>query len=202
MNDGQRWLALDADLMGKPFTLDLYDRFGWAGVGVWVAFLCACKRSRTPGSIRFLSEADARAQLGILGLDLVDNEGAGWSLDDFWTHSGRKKQTKRTLRGRETNVKATHWQRWQKRTSHGKNTGTRGPLARAEAGADLDLDLDLDTPLPPRGGQPGRFAQNGKPQNPDARPVIPDWQPDPEPADVIDPAAVANLRANPGGKQP
>src|SRR5689334_4739104 len=92
----RRWLAIDADIMGKPFTLDLYHQFGWTGVGTWVAFLCACKRSRTPGTIRFLNQADALAQLGLLGLDLIDNDGKEWSLDDFWTFTGRKKQTRRT----------------------------------------------------------------------------------------------------------
>jgi hypothetical protein len=165
VSDGRRWLALDADMFGKPFTLDLQHRFGWAGIGTWIAFLCACKRSRTPGTVRYLNEADARAQLGILGIDLVDNQGENWSLEDFWLYTGRKKQTRRTRRGREMNITATHWGRWQqdagksreaerKRTSR---TQKRPGPVRERMDIDWtnggpDRDKDSDTPQPPKGG--------------------------------------------------
>jgi hypothetical protein len=151
--------------MGKPFTLDLYHRFGWAGIGTWIAFLCACKRSRTPGTIRFLNEADACAQLGILGWELVDNEGKEWSLNDFWLYTGRKKQTRRTSRGREMNVRATHWGHWQqdagrareaerRRRSRDKNVRTPAGHAADAPRTNVrpDSDSDSDTPLPPIGG--------------------------------------------------
>lgn len=212
-----RWLAIDADMMGKPFTHQLYQRFGWAGIGVWVAFLCACKRSRNPGSIRFLNESDASAQLGILGWELVDTKGENWDLTDFWTFTGRKKQTKRTSRGREMNVRATHWGRWQEtaRTQNERDRKSRWAaqnrvdttsrtrrVPRREV--DADIDIDSDTPLPPTGGLARRSAFNSKdtPPNPNPRPPIPDWQPDPEPASSIDQNAVATLRANPSGKHP
>lgn len=173
MSDGRRWLALDADMFGKPFTLDLYHRFGWAGIGVWVAFLCACKRSRTPGQVRFLNEADARAQLGILGWDLVDNDGKSWDLNDFWLYTGRKKQTKRTRRGREMNVTATHWGHWQdtaRRAREAERIRTsriekRSDRVRSEANSRRTnvrpySDLDLDTPLPPQRGAAATSSGN------------------------------------------
>lgn len=179
MSNGQRWLALDADLMGKPFTLDLYHQFGWAGIGTWIAFLCACKRSRIPGTIRFLNEADARAQLGILGWELVDNDGKEWSLTDFWLYTGRKKQTRRTSRGREMNVRATHWGHWQqdagrarqaeqKRTSREqKRPKTSGHVPdTSRTNVRPDIDLDSDTPLPPTGGVEVTSSENSeKPKN-------------------------------------
>lgn len=198
MTDGRRWLALDADMFGKRFTHDLYDRFGPTGVAVWVAFLCACKQSRVPGRIKVMNSTQAAYELGIAGWELVDNKGEPWDLDDFWTFTGRKKQTRRTPHGRRTDARrtpygqcfdvvATHWERWQKRTSGAKNSRP-----------DLDLDLDIP-PTPPRGSS-RRSAPNGKGQpEPTARPV-PDWQPEPEAtADVVK-ADVANLRANPSGK--
>lgn len=172
MSNGRRWLALDADMFGKPFTIDLQHEFGWAGVGTWIAFLCACKRSRIPGTVRFLNEADARAQLGILGWELIDSQGKEWTLDDFWGFTGRKKQTRRTRRGREMNVTATHWGRWQqdatrareaerKRTSRGRQRP--GPV-RERVDIDWtngrpDRDRDSDTPQPPEGGRDARCAE-------------------------------------------
>lgn len=149
-------------MFGKPFTLDLQHRFGWAGVATWIAFLCACKRSRTPGTFRFLSEADARGQLGILGWDLVDNAGDNWTLEDFWLFTGRKKQTRRTRRGREMNVTATHWEHWQKaeqtlkeqqrqrrwraQNRDGRNVAvSRRRDGRVTPNSDSDSDSDIST---------------------------------------------------------
>lgn len=175
MTGGQRWLALDADLMGKPFTLDLYHRFGWAGIGTWVAFLCACKRSRVPGQIRFLSDADAAAQMGILGWDLVDKAGDNWSLEDFWLYTGRKKQTKRTRRGREMNVIATHWDHWQQtagrakeaermRTSRAEKPRTRTAPTTNGSGTNVRPDRDLD-----RDKKQGALRAEGQRQPQDLR---------------------------------
>lgn len=165
MTDGRRWLALDADMFGKRFTDDLYHKFGWAGIAIWIAFLCACKRSRVPGRMRFINEPDALAQLGVIGWELVDNQGKPWALEDFWTFTGRKKQTRRTSRGRETDVRATHWERWQEtyatqrkaeqmRTSRAQKRGSVQPqMWNGDAtNVERDSDSDSDTPLPPGGG--------------------------------------------------
>jgi hypothetical protein len=163
MRNGRRWLALDADLFGNTFTAQLLERFGWAGVGVWIAFLCACKRSPTQGQIHYFGEAEALMLLDVVGLPLVDNSGEKWTLDDFWTFTGRMKQTRRTSRGRVRYVKSTHWERWQKsvakqsererkaywraekrpepvRTPTGTTNGTHlGPTERRE---DIDKEKD------------------------------------------------------------
>lgn len=242
MRDAQRWLAIDADMFGKRFIDDLYDEFGWAGIVVWIAFLCACKKNRIPGRIRVMNDIQAATELGLAQWDLVDNKGAPWTLSEFWAFTGRKKQTRqilvqrrdssrtrdgrvtdssRTAHGRVRDVCATHWERWQNRTSHHTNRGPAGPLVRGGASADLDLDLDLDkkNPKPQTGGDPPDPAPtsrtNGtnprdrgtnpraKGTNPRAkteprREVIPDWQPDPEPAEPsIDRGAVKALRNRP-----
>src|SRR5688572_14966550 len=96
VSDGRRWLALDADLFGKRLAAELYHRFGWAGVVTWIAFLCACKRSRVPGRISVSNDTQAAHLLGIADWELADNDGKPWTLTDFWTFTGRKKQTRRT----------------------------------------------------------------------------------------------------------
>lgn len=192
--NGRRWLAIDADLFGKRFTDDLYQQFGWAGVVTWIAYLCACKRSRFPGRFTFLNEADALAQMGLIGWETVDNDGKPWGLDDFWKFTGRKKQTRRTQRGRETNVTATHWGRWQQaattsREAERKRTSRAikrpGPVHER---IDIDWtngrpnkDLDSDTPLPPEGGR--GCASNGN-------------------GETIDQNAVAELKAAMRGETP
>lgn len=188
---GQRWLALDADLFGKPFIHDLYERFGWAGVGVWIAFLCACKQSRTPGQIRVTNDVQAMSELGILGWDLVDGKGEPWTMSEFWEFTGRKKQTRRTLvgrtrdvrrtsDGRATDVRATHWERWQeryatsrererKRTSRaqkrpdggGTSTGHYADTTRTNVRRDRDSDSD-NPPTPLEGGRDALRAEDQK----------------------------------------
>lgn len=180
MTDGRRWLALDADLFGKRFTDDLYQQFGWAGVGTWIAFLCACKQSRVQGRIRIMNDLDGLVQLGIDEWGLVDSKGQPWTLSEFFDFTGRKKQTRRVAvqmpdsrriaDARLLDVCATHWERWQdsrgrdvererKRRSRAEKhlTGTgRAPGQSPDRPADKrrpDIDSDSDTPLtPPRGG--------------------------------------------------
>lgn len=175
---GHRWLALDADLFGKRFTADLYDQFGWAGITTWVAFLCACKRSPTPGRISFLNDVQAAHELGVDGWDLVDSRGEPWTLTDFWTFTGRKKQTRRTPNGRRTDVVSTHWERWQddarmqngrerKRRWRGENgRDTRGTSDGTQF-RDVPPDSDSDIDLPPPPSSTGFEATTGDARAPD-----------------------------------
>lgn len=226
MTDGRRWLAVDADLFGKRFTDDLYRQFGWAGVVTWLAFLCACKQGRVQGRVRVMNDVQALHELGIAGWDLVDNDGKPWTLTDFWLFTGRKKQTRRiptyrrdargTATGQCFDVVPTHWERWQdsgrRATEAEQKRRSRAKKRPEMSGHDPDttrtnvrpyIDSDSDNPPTPRraGGSGRRFASNGKgnSQTPTAR-AVPDWQPEPEPENLIDPAAVSNLRANPTGR--
>lgn len=175
MTDGRRWLALDADLFGKRFTDDLYRQFGWAGVVTWVAFLCACKRSRHPGRISALNENDAAHILGIADWDLADNDGKPWTLEEFWAFTGRKKQTRRTRHDRRFDVISTHWDRWQfaagksreaermrRSRADKRSRGSGRATDRARTSVGPDVDPDCDTPLAPPGGDGMTSSSNGQ----------------------------------------
>jgi hypothetical protein len=161
VSDGRRWLALDADLFAKPFTDQLLDRFGWAGVATWIAFLCACKRSRPPGQITVYGDDEALVQMGIFGRPLVDDHGGKWTLEDFWGFTGRMKQTRRTSRGRTLHVRATHWGRWQVDAGRAqeaeRKASQRARKQRTDPGQTPDRcpngagpdRTGQDTPLPP-----------------------------------------------------
>jgi hypothetical protein len=176
VSDGRRWLALDADLFAKRFTHDLHDRFGFAGIVVWMAFLCACKQSRIPGRVRMANDLDGMSKLGLTGYDLADAKGEPWTLTEFFDFTGRKKQTRRVpvqrpdsqriANGRLLDVHATHWQRWQDagtraREAERKRTSRTQKRPRVSGhGPDtlrtnvrLDSDLDLDIPPTPQRGQ-------------------------------------------------
>jgi hypothetical protein len=247
VSNGRRWLALDADMMSKRFAHDLYERFGWAGIGVWVAFLCACKQSRTPGRVRMASDLDGMTQLEIYGWDLVDAKGEPFTLTEFFDFTGRKKQTRRVAvqrpdsrrieDARLLDVGATHWERWQdayrtdaererKRrwvTENRVAQASRDPsrdrrVPRREVDADIDIDIDSDIPQTPPGAEPPDPLTNSRSNstNPRARGTnprathqeaertpIPDWTPEPEPADPVNVAnALEALRTERGWTKP
>lgn len=233
-----QWIALDMYFFAKPFPMRLRDRFGATGQLVFIAFLCACKQDWPQGEITFVSDSEALQKMGVEGWPLIDDEGHKWTLDEFWTFTGRFKQTKKTARGRVWNVKSTQFERWQKtigrdmaaerqrrsRAKNGRDNNRDTPCDMAVTGGVTDKDNDKDISLthpgvePPdpkstsrrngtnpraQGTNPRANGTNPRAQAAEARrELIPDWQPDPQPAGGIDRAAVADLRANPAGKHP
>jgi hypothetical protein len=176
MRDGRRWLALDADYMLNPFTDRLKTRFGAAGVCAFTGFLCACKRSTTPGTISYATDVEALILLGIDDLPLVDNSGVAWSLETLWRFTGQQKQTKKTRSGHRTYVSATHWGRWQKNLARQEDAqrkahvraGQRTDKSRTAGGHVAEppvyrdwteKEKEKETPLPPKGGESA--SQNG-----------------------------------------
>jgi hypothetical protein len=215
MRSGRRWIVLDADFFANHFTDRILDRFGPAGVCLFIALLCAAKRSRIQGQITYASDSEAFDILGLRNLELADAHGTAWTLDDFWKFTGTQKQTSRSTRGRVKNVKVTSWSQWQEtltremaanrmRRLRGESTRTGSEQEPHEEGTAKahDNDLDHDTPPTPPRGSGRRFASNGKSQTPTARPV-PEWKPEPEPDSTIDPtAAISALRIERGWAEP
>lgn len=150
-----RWVAFDVHFYDNDLGVGIRERFGPVGLVLFSAFLCACKRSSSPGHFRYSSTADALNTLGLPGLRLGDENGAEFTLDEFWTYLGQRKMTRRTRRGRITDVVATRWERWQndfgrqteaedKRRSRARNTPTVPGQSTDDAPTDQDLDPDND----------------------------------------------------------
>lgn len=160
MKPGAQWIVIDVHYFGSPLAVALWDRFGSMGPVLFIAFLCACKRSRTPGQITYMSDVEALQDMGIPARLLVDDDGTPWTLDDFWTLTGRMKNTKRTSRGRVRNVRATHWERWQqnadrvegrekKRRQRAQNQGDNPGTTLGHVPANVPPDIDRDIDIPP-----------------------------------------------------
>ena len=103
----RRWIRISVDFAVGRTGQALVEKFGAAGLGVWIAYLVACKTSPVQGTFTYFSEVDGWTQLGLY------RNRPKFTLEDFFTFTGRLKQTRRTRRGRETNVKCTQWGRWQ-----------------------------------------------------------------------------------------
>lgn len=110
----KRHIRWDVHFLDDGTGALLYDKFGSAGVSLFLGFVCACKRNLVPGQMTYGSDVDLLAQVGLPGLQLVNEAGEPWTVDEFWTWLGQRKQTRRRQRGRLTNVTSTRWERWQK----------------------------------------------------------------------------------------
>jgi hypothetical protein len=105
----KQWWAASVHIFDGDLGVDLRDRFGPVGLCMWVGFLSACKRSINPGKISYSSDGECLSLMGLPGLELVDEDGEPFSLDEFWTFLGHRKQTSRTVRRRLIYVTATRW---------------------------------------------------------------------------------------------
>ena len=157
----KQWFAVDVHVFDSDLGVDIRERFGVVGLAMWVGFLAACKRNIVPGKIRYSSEAEALSMLGLPGVDLVDEEYAPFTLDEFWTFLGQRKQTKVTRSKRLTNVSATRWEQWQndarterererKRRSRAEDARTENGRSADEKRTDRDSDRDNYRDIPPQ----------------------------------------------------
>lgn len=150
----KQWWAASVHIFDGDLGIDLRERFGPAGLCMWVGFLAACKRSINPGKITYSSEGECLSLMGLPGLELVNEDGEPFTLDDFWTFLGQRKQTSRTTRRRLVYVTATRWEQWQndgKRESEAeRKRRSRATSGRTEPGHEpdgtrTDRDSDSDT---------------------------------------------------------
>lgn len=162
------WIAWDSGFYASSLGDGLAERFGSAGIVLWNAYLCTCKRALVPGQIAVYNDHDTLSQLGVPWLNLVNEDGEPFTLDTFWTYLGRMKHVSRTRRGRATYVTCTHWEAWQhdarrdveatrKRRSRQETTGTMQAETRTQretfTETDTDTFTETDTPAattPPR----------------------------------------------------
>lgn len=168
----RRWVPLDVDFYADNGRA-LYERFGMAGPVVWTAFLTACQRSTVQGQLRYHSDAEALAAMGLSGYDIP------FGLSEFFAWTGQQKWTRQTRRrGAQDarNVAARRWAEWQPRAhrlsglgpdpqastpKRGATTaqiGRNKGATRAELGRLPDLTQPGGTPVkgvpPPPGNAP------------------------------------------------
>lgn len=92
----------------------IMERFGIEGLGVWAAYLCACKTNWIQGQVTYAGEADGLTKLG-----LYPHKPA-FTLDEFFDFTGRLKLTKRMQdtrkrgAGQVQDVRCTKWDDWNK----------------------------------------------------------------------------------------
>ena len=109
MGDRRRrqWLPLSSEIPFDRTSAHLLDKFGPAGLAVWFCYLTACKRAPTQGTFRYTSESEAWQLLGI------DPTTVAFTLGEFFKTTGSLKKTRKTTRGRVTNIECRVWGEWQ-----------------------------------------------------------------------------------------
>lgn len=151
--DGRRrqWIAWDVFFNNGSLGSGIRERFGVCGMTVFQSFLSACKKSSVQGQMSYASDTEAFAVMGLPGLELVNEKGEEWSLDEFWTYLGQQKQIRRRRRGRITDVVSTRWGQWQNTPGRPKGD-TRKPTSsqgnadelEPDTADDNDIDPDID----------------------------------------------------------
>lgn len=130
----------------------ILESFGVEGLGVWGCFLAACKASRPQGEISFASEPEGWALLGLTGFE------PQFTLEAFFTFTGRMKQTRRTRSGRVSYVVCTSWGDWndaaKREAAKRRKSRSRPPSRRdikrtsgvteSEPKRDLDIEIELE----------------------------------------------------------
>lgn len=142
MTARKQWFAASVHIFDGDLGCDLRDEFGTAGLCMWVGFLAACKRSISPGKISYASDGECLSLMGLPGLELVNEEGEPFTLEDFWTFLGHRKQTSRTARRRLVYVTATRWEQWQnsgkQQAEAERKSRSRATSERTEPGHEPD----------------------------------------------------------------
>jgi hypothetical protein len=140
--DGRRrpWFAVSVDVLHSRTGTKL-QQLGPGAVEAWIGLLAAAKRSPIEGRVSYASESEAWATIGI-----TKPETLSFTLEDLLKTLGTQKQTRRTRRGRITNIEITQWERWQKSRSGARNTeeipGRKKRNARSDKDKTKTNDID------------------------------------------------------------
>lgn len=144
----KQWWAASVHIYTGDLGAKIRDRFGPVGLCMWVGFLAACKRSVNPGKISYTTDGECLSLMGLEGMEMVDEDGEPFTLDDFWTFLGHHKQTSRTGRRRLTYVTATRFGDWQQDANRQKDAErkrrSRDETERTEPGHEPD-EIRTDT---------------------------------------------------------
>lgn len=142
----RQYVPLYVHFAESKLGVALKNEFGAEGLAVWICLLAAAKRSLPQGTLRFSSEADAWAQLGLL--DAQPN----FTFEAFLKVTGRMKQTSRTRSGHLSNVLCTQWKRWNdefdRQKDRERKSRKRAGNTRTEPGDNTGHNSDDDRTEP------------------------------------------------------
>ena len=153
-----RFFHVDVQFAHKATCKALLERFGPAGPLVFLLALAEAKKNNPPGTFTYENEALGWSRLGLTGHQ------PDFTLEEFFTYTGHRKQTRKTRSTHVQDVAFTQYGRWQKdwqrqeerdrkarSRAHSKRDKTVTPPGTAN-GQERDRELDLElTPLPPYG---------------------------------------------------
>lgn len=158
----ERYVPLSVHFHTGGTGTAIRKRFGRDGLLVWICYLTACKRHTPEGRISYASETEAWILLG-LGNDHPD-----FTLDDFFTLTGRLKKTVRRRHGDVTETICTPWQRWTKAREQ-EDARERKARSRQQNNRDNDRDTSVTTIGQKRDLEVEREGELETPLNPPSR---------------------------------
>lgn len=154
------WFAVDAAFMDGPRERALWERWGWCGIVLWMAFTAACKRSQNEGRVAFHSEEQLAAELGVHGRPLEDRQGKPFTLQEFFAWTGIRRWTRMQRRTRPAVIHAG-WEAHQRyrvypRRAQPRHTPSQPMpnLARKRRSEGGSVDAALTNDVPDPGGTP------------------------------------------------
>jgi hypothetical protein len=98
------YVPLDSFVAFKRTGQTLKDRWGMEGLCTWMLYLAACKRDITPGVFTYSSEEEAWTKLGARAFL--------FTIEEFFSATGRLRQTRRRRSGSITYVECRQWSEW------------------------------------------------------------------------------------------
>lgn len=169
-----RFARIDVDFMSKNTAQTLLDELGPWGPLLFLALILKAKDGVEPGVFTYTTDAIGWDRLGIL------DPPEDITLDQFFTVTGRLKQTRRTCVGRVKNVTLTRYADWQKDSKRyeeavkkrrsrarlaGDTTVTQQGTPEGREGG--PISTSITNPLPPK-----RRRNGSRPTGPSQRPTI------------------------------
>jgi hypothetical protein len=154
-----RYFFVDVHFGHKKTCARLLDKFGHAGPLVYLLVLAEAKKNTPAGTFTYESEEAGWRYLGLL------EHPPDFTLEAFFAVTGQLKQTRRTRRGRITDVKWTAWGRWQKdwerervrktmrrKRAHSESNNGVTQQSQDRNTSGTEIEIEIDTPLPPNLG--------------------------------------------------
>jgi hypothetical protein len=150
----RRYVPIGVEIAHSETGGRLLDKFGCDGLLTWILVLAAAKRNRVEGEFQWYSEEGGWAELGLAYPNTPD-----FTLEEFFTYTGRIKQTHKTRQRPGRNVTITRWGEWndawrkeqgadrsaRKRTENTRDDARTKPHdARTEGVTEVEVELEVE----------------------------------------------------------